>query len=51
MLPTHQIVLVFALVLAVVGAWQRSVESPPRPYVPHAGWLAVACLALAQLVP
>lgn len=50
-MPFHLIILVFAFVLAVVGAWQRPAESPPRPWLPHAGWLAVACIALAQLVP
>lgn len=43
-MPFHLIILVFAFVLAVVGAFYN----PPRCTL---GWLAVACLALAQLVP
>lgn len=43
-MPLHLIILVFAFVLAIVGAFW----SPPRVAL---GWLAVACLALAQLVP
>jgi hypothetical protein len=43
-MPLHLIILVFALVLAVVAAFYN----PPRVSL---GWLAIACLALAQLVP
>jgi hypothetical protein len=43
-MPFHVIVLVFALVLGVIGAFWN----PPRVTL---GWLAVACLALAGLVP
>lgn len=43
-MPVHLILLAFALVLATVSAFWN----PPRA---HLGWLAVACLALAQLVP
>jgi hypothetical protein len=42
--PIHLILLVFAFVLAVVGAFWN----PPRATL---GWLSVACLALAELVP
>lgn len=42
-MPWHLILLVFAFVLAVVGAFWN----PPRP---HLGWLAVAALALSFLV-
>jgi hypothetical protein len=42
--PWHLVILVFAFVLAVVAAFWN----PPRWTL---GWLAVACLALAQLVP
>lgn len=43
-MPLHLILLVFALVLATVGAfWNPS----PRP---HLGWLGVACFVLAQIV-
>lgn len=44
-MPIHLILIVFAVVLAVVGAFWNPA---PRP---HLGWLAVACLALAELVP
>lgn len=43
-MPIHLILLVFALVLAVVGAFWN----PPRASLLC---LAVACLAGAQLVP
>lgn len=43
-MPLHLIVLVFAFVLAVVAAFWN----PPWVAL---GWLAVACLALAGLVP
>lgn len=43
-MPVHLILLVFAFVLAVVSAFWN----PPRVTL---GWLAIACLALAALVP
>lgn len=44
-MPVHLILLVFALVLAIVAAFYR----PAWPA--HPGWLAIACLAAARLVP
>lgn len=43
-MPFHEMLLMFAFVLAIVGSFWNPVR-------PHLGWLGFACFVLAALVP
>lgn len=49
--PIHLILVVAAFLLALLAAfWDPRSAAPPSRF-PHPGWLAIACLALAEVVP